>query len=255
MTVKNIWTFLSRGNIIVSLIAGVVFIVQVIWAVSSRLQEGIPFWLLITCSVSSLICGCFFGHWLVVRGFKMSGKLNTLGEIRYDYLPSPPTDHGWSLGFDVKTPSDLTKPPDFSAAQDAPIAGSLIIKDNGRYFMEYNVEQVLSLANIVEYCIKPKRNSCLYLKVNVSSRDKTQRKTVWLSHTVGNTPPRELNPKEWSFDVQGMILENGWILIKLSVDDEVRKSYGQKGFMYQSLCCIRIRGSLSISPITFYRIQ
>ena len=64
-----------------------------------------------------------------------------------------------------------------------------------------------------------------------------------------------MNPSKWSFEVQGEILEDGWILVKLSINDEVASTFGKEGFVYQSLRCLRIRGSLAISPITFYRIE
>ncbi len=121
--------------------------------------------------------------------------------------------------------------------------------------MDYVVDQVQSLANLVEYYVKPTSDGTLYLRVDISSRDRTQTRTVWLRHLIGAGAPHQVNPSEWSFDVQGEILEDGWTLLKLSVYDEVSSSFGKEGFVYQGLRGIRIRGSLSLSPITFYRVE
>jgi hypothetical protein len=121
--------------------------------------------------------------------------------------------------------------------------------------MDYTVEQVQSLANFIEYYVRPKRDGSLYLKVDISSRDGTQVQTVWLQHIIGTGTPQQISPKEWCFYVQGEILEHGWNLVKVSIDDEVSSTFGKKGFVYQRLQSIRIRGNLAISPITLYRIE
>lgn len=60
---------------------------------------------------------------------------------------------------------------------------------------------------------------------------------------------------EWNFDVQDESLKNGWTSVKLFIPEEVEKTFGKQGFVYQSLLGIRIRGSLFFSPIKLYRIE
>lgn len=253
---KNTWPKLSRFSNVVSLIAGIVFLAQFLWVMVSGLRKGIPLWLFLTSSICCLICGYYFACWLKNRtSSRPSGrKLSKLGQIRFDYLPSLPTENGWDLRFDTRS-EDFKNHPVFSAVVDAPMAGSLNIQDRGRYYMDYAVEQVQSLANIVEYNVKPTRNGSFYLRINVSSRDGSPRNPVWLRHVVGSAPPRRMSPSEWSFSLQGQLLEDGWTLLKVSIEEEAEKTFGKEGLVYQSIRSVRIRGSLSLSPITFYRIE
>jgi len=254
---RHAWPFLYRVSSVVSLLAGFVFLAQLSWAFLSKLKQGLPIWLLITSSASCLICGWFFALWMQKRRGRpeSNGKLSKVGQVRFDYLPSPPTAHGWQVAFGKETPPDKQLVPEFLAAQDAPISGSLCIRDKGQYAMDFTIEQVQSLANVVEYYVKPTRSGTFYLNVRVSSLDKTQTKFVWLRHVIGTGAPRRLNDKEWSLEVQGEVLEDGWTSVKLSVSDEVDQTFGKEGFVYEALSRIRIRGSLCISPISLYQIR
>lgn len=256
MSDRGAWSIIVKSSAIVSMVAGLASLAQLAWAAFSKLNAGVPLWLLLTASASSLVWGVFFGIWIRSRHHRESGgSLRKLGQIRFDYLPSPPTENGWRIGFDKNTPPERRKPPDFAAADAAPVPGSLSISDNGRYSIDYAVEQVESLANLVEYHVKPTSDGTVYLKVVLSSRDQSQEKIVWLRHIIGTGMPREINQSEWNLDVQGELLEHGWALVKLSLEDEVARTLGKQGFMYQRVVAVRIRGSLSISPITFYRVE
>ena len=238
------------------MVAGLVFLAQLAWVGISKFSAGVPFWLLLTASASCFVCGAFLGIWIQNRHHRQSGgSLRKLGQIRFDYLPSPPTKNGWRIGFDKITPAEQRKAPDFAAADPAPLPGSLSISDNGRYSIDYTVEQVQSLANLVEYYVKPTSDGTIYLKVLLSSRDGSHEKNVWLRHVIGTGMPRQINSSEWSLDVQGELLEHGWALVKLSLEDEVARTFGKQGFIYQRVTGVRIRGSLAISPITFYRLE
>jgi len=254
---KGAWPILIRSSAVVSLVAGLIFLVQLAWVGLAKLTSSVPFWLLLTASASCFVCGWFFGIWIQSRRLrqKSGGKLRKLGQIRFDYLPSPPTKNDWRIGLIKKIPPEQRTLPEFAAAQPAPLPGSLTIRHNEHYSIDYTVGQVQSLANIVEYYVKPTSDGTFYLKVNVSSRDGSHARTVWLRHVIGTGAPRQINPSEWSFDVQGELLKDGWTLVKLSVEDEVTESFGKEGFVYQGLQDVRIRGNLSISPITFYRIE
>jgi hypothetical protein len=249
------WAVLNKSSSIVSLVTGLLFLAQAAWGVSSRFKEGVPFWLLLTSSLSCIVFGLFLSIWIQSkRGSADGANLRKLGRINFDYLPSIPTDHGWSLGFDGTTPEESDEP-EFLAAQDSPVTGSLAIKEKGRYYIDFKVDQVQSLANVVEYYIQPSKSGTFYLNVNICPHDRSQTRNVWLCHVIGTGAPRQLNRSEWRVEVEGEVLEDGWILIKLSINDEIAATFGNEGFVYQSLRCLRIRGSLAISPITFYRIE
>jgi hypothetical protein len=78
---------------------------------------------------------------------------------------------------------------------------------------------------------------------------------VWLRHVIGTGEPYSINRSEWSLDIQGEVLDDGWTLVKISLEDEVARTFGREGLVYQRLNGIRLRGSLSVSPITLYRVE
>jgi len=252
---RRAWPTVSKASALVSIVAGLVSLGQFAWVAFSQLETAVPFWLLLTASASCFVCGWFFGIWLQNRLRLSGGSLRKLGQIRFDYLPNPPTKNGWRLEFDGNTPPEQRKAPEFTAAHPAPVPGSLSIRDNGRYSLNYTIEQIQSLANLVEYCVKPTRTGTLYLRVVLSSRDGSQKHPVWLRHVIGTPVPRRINPSEWSLDIQGELLEDGWMLVKVSLEDEVARTFGKEGLVYQSLQAVRLRGSLSISPMTLYRVE
>ena len=47
---------------------------------------------------------------------------------------------------------------------------------------------------------------------------------------------------------------NGWVSLTLRVDEEVKQTFGSQGLLYDKLLAIRIRGSISLSPITFRKM-
>jgi len=234
---RNTWVLLTRASSVVSLISGLIFIGQLAFAVLAKYEPGVPIWFFLSACLSAFVFGIFGSIWIGRQKTTADHdpRLRTIGRIAFDYLPAPPTNHGWRLGFDRVTSPAETRAPSFSGAERAPIAGSINIADNGRYYIEYSVDQIQSLANVVEYCVKPTRNGSVYLKVELTSRDKTQSRTVWIRHVIGNGAPRQINPSEWSFDVQGELFDDGWSLIKLQIDDEVRQSFGKAGYIFQSL--------------------
>jgi len=255
MNRKDFWGLLSKFSIIITIAIGVISLAQIVWGYFSKFQNGVPMWLFLTSSISCFLFGLFLSLWGQRNRFQTAERANLrkIGQINFDYLPSAPTEHGWILGFDSNAPENV-RPPEFSAAQDSPVTGSLAI--NGKkYKIDYNVNPVQALANIVEYYVKP-IDGAFYLRIDISSRDKTQVHTVWLRHVIGTGAPCEFkNGMEWTIEVQGEILEDGWILVKLSINDEVASTFGKKGYEYQSLRGFRMRGSMAISPITFYKIE
>ena len=77
---------------------------------------------------------------------------------------------------------------------------------------------------------------------------------MWLAHTIGQGIPAKAFNNEWKIPVQGEILDNGWVQLKLSIEDEISKTFGTDGWIFQELIGFRIRGSISISSIALYRI-
>ncbi len=107
---------------------------------------------------------------------------------------------------------------------------------------------------MVELYAKFEQEACFYLKVKISSRDSSKMQSVWLAHIIGQGVPTRAFNNEWKVPIQGEILENGWVQFKLSIEDEISKTFGIDGWIFHELIGFRIRGSICISPITLYKI-
>jgi hypothetical protein len=244
---------LDRLYKIVRLPAALITIGTFLWAgkamLMGGLRAGVPAWLLVLTAIAAFVSGLFLG-----KRAKPSVQTVAIAppkkihEIRFDYLPDSPVNNGWTLGLEGET----QVAPEFMAARDSPIPGSLLIKDRGAYYLDYEVEPHARVADTVEFYVKFTANSVFYLKVRLVSRDKSKADIVWLAHVPGSEPAKEYDSREWTVFVTGDILENGWRRVTLPIAAEVDQTFGRKGWVYQELLGIRFRGTISVSPITFY---
>ncbi len=250
----SIWPLLIKFSAVISLISGVLYILQLI--ISLQKDKMVPFWLFVTSSLTSFLCGLFLSFWLQKRFKRIWGaKLNKLGQISFDYLPIPLIEKGWKIHYKKDVSSDKRQVPDFTVDSNSPVPGSLNISPTCFYGLDYYVQQNMNMANIVDYYIKPISRAVFYLRVKVSSIDQSTSKCVWIAHILEEGKPEKVNDNEWNYFDKGDILENGWRHITSSLEDEVRDTYGREGLVYRGLERIRLRGELSISPITLNRIE
>ena len=54
--------------------------------------------------------------------------------------------------------------------------------------------------------------------------------------------------------ISGDLMTNGWIDARISIADDVGRTYGKEGWMYAGLKTIRLRGSLAMTTLKFSRI-
>lgn len=247
------WMKLKHLSVIVSIIAGLATIVSIAWAglmlIKNGLRASVPSWVLIATAFAAFFLGWIIRLWQTSSNYSTQNEhLYKIGQILFDYMPDKPTAHGWKLN----VPEENFEPY-FCAAQSAPTPGSLEIKDNGKYSLDYMVNQSESLCNIVGLSTKLIKSSAIYLKARVFSRDKSNSREVWLRHKIGTGKPQKVSDKEWNVPVLGDALDNGWVFLKLNIADEVKETFGLEGWHYGQLIGLRLSGSLLISPITFYR--
>jgi hypothetical protein len=245
----------NRLYVVVSFIAAILTILQLAWAGRTMLSKGfqasVPAWLLMATTITAMIFGWLLGRRTTAKTAFRNQRFKRIGQITFDYLPDLPTNHNWTL----KTENDEKLAPEFTSAVDTPLPGSILISSKGKYRLDYEVGQSASLCNFVELASKLSKDAVIYVKVKVRSRDLSESAEVWLGHVIGNDQPKKISPIEWQISTRGEVLDNEWLLLKLAISDEVRNTFGRQGWVYQSLLRVRLRGTMSISPITLYRIM
>lgn len=242
----------NRIERLISFVAAILGIGQVAWVVYGHFKSiSIPFWLYLTSVVTAFIAGVGVSRLAEERPRPVPGEaFKEIGRVSFDYLPDSPVNHGWTLHVDGENGT----PPLFSSAQASPTPGAIKIVKNNRYALDYSVNQIQALANMVELYARFEQSACFYVKVKLSSRDGNKVQNGWLAHVLGNGVPTKPFKDEWKIPVQGNILEGGWVQLKLSVEDEISKTFGADGWIFQELIGFRIRGSASISSVILYRI-
>jgi len=170
-------------------------------------------------------------------------------EIVFGYLPSSPLSNGWKLAY-----RDTEAEPTFASPSDVPGACGLSMDVKHKYAIDYELPQRTQLANELELAIKYDADAMFYIIVNVTSRDGSQRDYGWLNIRLGNAPSRQHKdyPKEFVVFVTAERLGNGWVRMRLRLPEIVRAAMGSRGWVYDSVKAIRLRGCISVSPIKFF---
>lgn len=240
---------------LITILASILTILQIIYAIIKTLWSSqVPFWLFVTTAISCFLVGFFVQR--IKKHSKTTVQLKKIGRIQFDYLPDSPEKHGWKIGLEPENgKAENVSAPEFSIANESPVAGALSISHNDRYYMDLELDQTQATANFIEFYCKYVRSASIYLNVRVTSRDGSQGDSVWICYGSVSEEARQAYKKEWKIPMPGEILEGGWTAAKISVADDISRTFGKDGWVHRSIQRIRLRGSISISPITFYKIE
>jgi hypothetical protein len=203
------------------------------------------------------------GQFQLIRGTEKTKETNNhleslidLGAIPFNYLPyEAPTDKGWVLG---DNPDGIS--PKFEAISNAPIAVGLLIVPSGQYCLDFFMKEAhRTTCNRLKFAANFSVDARFYVFVRMSPRqDGHEPIEKWVQMGVNIGPP-QVDPrwgKEGILSISGKALGGGWQLFDISLEDAVNSTFGKEGFIYGEhgkLLRIRLRGSLSISPIELYR--
>jgi hypothetical protein len=131
----------------------------------------------------------------------------------------------------------------------------LRVRSTSRYAADYDVKAQTSFGSQIEYVVKPEEERVLiYARSIVLSRHGSESKTVWLSFPVRREPPRPYQDgeHEWSYPIEPIHLEGGWLKFELNLGDAVNQTFGLRGWRFGQLLGFRIRGNLSLAFISIY---
>jgi hypothetical protein len=156
---------------------------------------------------------------------------------------------GWKI-----SDQDKGVTPSFATPTEDPGAGGLSIQVDGKYAIEYAVPAHLTLADRLKLAIRYTPSTMFFTGLFVTSKDKSQGDWRWIKYYIGDKPPEQTHgyPKEHTVWVRPQHLANGWVSLDLNLPEIVREAIGGEGWVYNSIKAIRLRGSVSISPIKFY---
>jgi len=168
-----------------------------------------------------------------------------MGKISFNYLPASPLNNGWRPALKDK--------PALTAFVPSDRADGLSIRAEDA--IDFDVEKHQRVCNHVQFFAKLTHDSYVYAKIEVVSRDThTVSRRVWIACDSGDKPPRKVSRDEWV--IHRMPQQDGWTKFDLSLPEEVAGTYGQaEGLQFSELFGFRLRGVLSISPISLSRVE
>jgi hypothetical protein len=138
---------------------------------------------------------------------------------------------------------------------DAPNQDGLAIAVTRKYAIDYDVPPNEGICDRIRFAACFTGSTMFFTRIYVTSRDKSHSELVDLKFYVGNRKPAQTAgyPREWTLWITGETLDHGWMSFEISLRDAVKQTFGTQGFIYDRLKAIRVRGSLSISPLELVR--
>jgi len=165
-----------------------------------------------------------------------------MGTISFDYLPDSPLSHRWELA---------KKDARFETSASKDHADALTIKAEDA--IDYAVEKYQRVCNRVRFSAKLSDRSYVYVKIQFRAPGRTNGPDWgWIACDTGVGGPRKESRDEWV--ISRIPEKNGWTHFDLFLPEEVQQTYGQvEVLQFKELLGFRLRGELSISPISLFR--
>jgi hypothetical protein len=140
---------------------------------------------------------------------------------------------------------------------DAPVPIGLSITPNGWYGMDYPIlEAHVTACNRLCFSAKFGTDGRLYVLFQLNPRtvgESAVQRWIQLGVNIGRS---RVEANEGIVSVTGKIMKDGWQSFDISLNRVVNDTFGKQGFVYGEhgkLLTIRLRGSMSISPIRLCR--
>lgn len=199
--------------------------------------------------------------WLILNrkkpnnGLPKSKELAEIEKIKFDYKDSP-QKHGWKLEVDESSPT--SRQPSFISERDGFVGNFIRIDTEVRYYLDYDIKPTAQVGNQLEFIAKySHKDSCVYCRLFVQSRNNSISKPVWLKFLIGgdNSEPIPYldGQEEWEVFVKPNELDGEWLQFTINLRDAVAQTFGQQGWKFQRLEKLRVRGPIAISKISILK--
>jgi len=208
---------------------------------------------------------CFIAGlvWLSVLALRRSGAqfgsidafpmdIVQISEIRFDFLPDSPLQHGWVLAYE-----DPRDPVSFSAPLETFAEGGLSMSVNRKYAIDLPIHKPDDLSDMLRFAVRYSESAMIFTQFEATSDNGKRKELLWIKYYLGSSAPSfdDSYPNECTVWVKGRHLGGGWVWLELRLLDVVKQSWGRKGWVYGSLTKIRLRGSCSVSTIRLFKSE
>jgi hypothetical protein len=195
------------------------------------------------------------------------GKLDKAGaKEKHAKVPISPTAHPRSEIDPFATPRQIIThnhsgwrladgiSPTISLAQDIRRDGCVELAGTNGFALDHDVAPSNRVCTGIRVAVKLQPHSYFYARVNLRDAAGEQMMSDhWLTFCIGDPLSKPIPDhrfmNEMVVPVHGRDLGNGWVELTLSLEDQVRRAYGDRGLSFSELLAVRVRNNLSIGPI------
>ena len=172
----------------------------------------LPIWIRWVCICVAVLCAALILWTVVIKLTRGKSQRLKINDIRFDYLPRSPLEHGWKLAYEDPGP-----PPIFGSAMDAPNRDGLAITVTRKYAIDYDVPPNAGICDRIRFAARFTDSTMFFTRIYVTSRDKSHSELVDLKFYVGNRKPTQTPgyPKEWTLWITGEMLDHGWMSFEI----------------------------------------
>ena len=171
--------------------------------------------------------------------------------IDFNYVESP-IEHGWYFSESIDTSQIVFNP----LYESANISG-VEVNSSIKWGMDFDLEPATKqFGRVLEFVVIPRKDAAIYTFINISKSDGTH-STGWLKFTFcdGDVEPilrDNSGSAEWRVCLSPFSHDDNWLLFRVQIIDEVKKTFSADGWSFQGLNKIRVRGNLSLDYFSIY---
>ena len=166
---------------------------------------------------------------------------NEMGTISFSYLRREPVASWLETRVEGQIPRNLSRTRSYWWTNDP-----------GRRRHRLRRRDIERVCNRVAFIAKLSDRSYIYARIRMSSKDgQTVSRDGWIAVDVGDKCPRKVSRDEWV--IYRKPSPGGWARFDLFLPEETNRTFGQaEGLQFSELLGFRLRGSLSVSPISLF---
>jgi hypothetical protein len=174
--------------------------------------------------------------------------------VNFDYLPLSPLENGWTRAYHPDAVVEF--------ATDPEISGSLRINvKSGELAIDHTIPPHGCFSDRLLFKVKLSPSTMIFTRLEVTNKDRSERKQVWMKYYADRTARAERTPGDWHNPTSQIpeqtvrlpfkTLGNGVTEYDIDFHKSVELALGSQGWIYNAVNVVRLRGNLSLSPLVF----
>lgn len=108
---------------------------------------------------------------------------------------------------------------------------------------QLKLDGVASTGDTLSLVYNPKEDFVFYVEITMSNKKGGQSQNGWFALFYNLRAPNYVSDLEWSYPIKYKVIENTWLSAKVNLTQATKKTFGKKGWQYDHIVGIKIRGT------------